>query len=65
MKHIQNYWNKIENVLASKTKAGPRNKGLLAPSKSSISKDQPKTELDIIVNFVESIRQSREEMKNG
>jgi len=65
MKHIQNYWNKVESAIASKTKAVPKNKGLLAPSKSSMSKDQPKTELDIIVNFVESIRQSREEMKNG
>ena len=65
MKHIQNYWNKVESAIALKTKSSPKNKGLLTPSKSLASKDQPKTELDVIINFVQSIRQSREEMKNG
>jgi len=62
MKHIKSYWNKIENAVTSKSNTSPKGRGLLASSKP---KDQPKTEMDVIVNFVQSIRQSREEMKNG
>jgi hypothetical protein len=62
MKHIKNYWNKIESAVTSKSNTSPKGRGLLASSKP---KDQPKTELDVIVGFVQSIRQSREEMKNG
>ena len=32
---------------------------------ASKNKDQPKNEMDLIVGFVQSIRQAREEMKNG
>jgi hypothetical protein len=62
MKHIKNYWNKIEDAIAMKTKTVPKNKGLLSSSKA---KEQPQNEMSVIVSFVESIRQSREEIKNG
>jgi hypothetical protein len=68
MKHIQNYVDKIEAIIASKnnTKAKTKEaKGLLAPSKTLPSKEQPKTDMDVIASFVQSIRQAREEMKNG
>jgi hypothetical protein len=62
MKHIKSYWSKIESAVASKSNTAPKGRGLLASSKP---KDQPKTEMDVIVGFVQSIRQSREEIKNG
>lgn len=68
MKHIKSYMNKIEAMIASQNKTNTKtkeSKGLLSPSKNLTSKDQPKNELDIIVGFVQSIRQAREEMKNG
>jgi hypothetical protein len=60
--------NKIEAMIASKDKTNTqlkKGKGLLAPSKTLESKETPKSELDLIVGFVQSIRQAREEMKNG
>lgn len=68
MKHIKNYMKKIEDIIASKTKTTTKtkeSKGLLSPSKTLPSKEQPKTDTDVIANFVQSIRQAREEMKNG
>jgi hypothetical protein len=62
MKHIKDYYNKVDNAIALKNKTAPKNKGLLASSKP---KDQPQNEMSVIVSFVENIRQSREEMKNG
>ena len=62
MKHIKSYWSKIESAVDSKSNTAPKGRGLLASPKP---KDQPKTEMDVIVNFVQSIRQSREEIKNG
>jgi len=58
--------NKIEALISAKEKGAKKTKeakGLLAPTKPSTAKQQ--TELDVIVTFVQSIRQSREEMKNG
>jgi hypothetical protein len=66
MQHIKNYMNKIEALISSRekgTKKTKEAKGLLSPTKPSASSQQ--TELDIVANFVQSIRQSREEMKNG
>ena len=66
MQHIKNYINKIEALISDKEKGAKKTKdakGLLAPTKPSMSSKQ--TELDVIVSFVQSIRQSREEMKNG
>jgi hypothetical protein len=68
MKHIKNYMVKIEDIIASQTKSSAkdkRSKGLLGSSKNTLSKDKPKTEIDVIAGFVQSIRQAREEMKNG
>ena len=68
MKDVKNYVAKIEAIIASKNKTTTKvkeSKGLLAPSKTLPSKEQPKSELDVIANFVQSIRQAREEMKNG
>jgi len=58
--------NKIEALISSREKGTKKTKearGLLAPTKPSASSQ--KTELDIVASFVQSIRQSREEMKNG
>ena len=60
--------DKIEAIIASKNKSTMKTKeakGLLAPSKTLPSKEQPKTDIDVIAIFVQSIRQAREEMKNG
>lgn len=68
MKHIKNYMKKIEAIISSSNKSTTKtkdSKGLLSPSKALPSEKQPKTEIDVIVNFVQSIRQAREEMKNG
>jgi hypothetical protein len=68
MKHIKTYMNKIEALIASKNKSTLKtkeSKGLLEPSKALPSKEQPKTDIDVVANFVNSIRQAREEMKNG
>jgi len=68
MKHIKTYMDKIEAIIASKNKSilkTKESKGLLAPSKVLPSKEQPKTDIDVIASFVQSIRQAREEMKNG
>jgi hypothetical protein len=66
MQHIKNYMTKIEALISSKEKGAKKTKeakGLLAPTKPSTSSQQ--TELDVVASFVQSIRQSREEMKNG
>ncbi len=66
MQHIKNYIDKIEALISSKEKGAKKSKeakGLLAPTKPLASSQQ--TELDIVASFVQSIRQSREEMKNG
>jgi hypothetical protein len=66
MQHIKNYIDKIEALVSSREKGAKKTKeakGLLAPTKPSASSQQ--TELDIVASFVQSIRQSREEMKNG
>jgi hypothetical protein len=66
MQHIKNYMSKIEDIISSREKGTTKTKeakGLLAPTKPSESSQ--KNELDVIASFVQSIRQSREEMKNG
>jgi hypothetical protein len=66
MQHIKNYMDKIEALISSKEKGAKKTKeakGLLSSTKPSASSQQ--TELDIVASFVQSIRQSREEMKNG
>lgn len=68
MQHIKNYVKKIDSIIASRnnvTTKTKESKGLLAPSKTLPSKEQPKTDVDVIASFVQSIRRSREEMKNG
>jgi hypothetical protein len=68
MQHIKNYIRKIDTIIASRNNATTKtkdSKGLLTPSKTLPSKEQPKTDMDVIVSFVQSIRKSREEMKNG
>jgi hypothetical protein len=68
MQHIKNYIAKIDAIIASQSKATTKikdSKGLLTPSKTLPSKEQPKTDMDVIASFVKSIRKSREEMKNG
>lgn len=68
MKHIENYMKKIEDIITSRSNTTTKtkeSKGLLSPSKALPSKEQPKTDIDVIANFVQSIRQAREEMKNG
>lgn len=68
MKHIEVYMKKIEDIIASKSKTATKtkeSKGLLAPSKPLPSEEKPKTDIDVIASFVQSIRQAREEMKNG
>jgi hypothetical protein len=66
MQHIKNYMNKIEDLISSREKEAKKTKevkGLLTPVKSSTPSQ--KTELDIVASFVQSIRQTREEMNNG
>lgn len=66
MQHIKNYMSKIEAIISSRekgTKKTKEAKGFLAPTKPSESSQ--KNELDVIASFVQSIRQSREEIKNG
>lgn len=68
MQHIKNYIAKIDAIIASRNKTATKtkeSKGLLTPSKTLPSKEQPKTDMDVIASFVQSIRKSREEMKNG
>ena len=68
MQHIKNYVRKIDAIIDSRNKSMTKtkdSKGLLAPSKTLPSEEQPKTEMDVIASFVQSIRKSREEMKNG
>lgn len=68
MKHIEKYMKKIEAVIAAKDKTGAKSsksKGLLAPSKSLPSEETPKSDIDVIAIFVQSIRQERKENLNG
>jgi hypothetical protein len=68
MKHIKNFVNKINGIIEARDKSSSKikqSKGLLSPSKEMASIDQPKTEIDVIATFVQSIRQAREEIKNG
>lgn len=67
MKHIQQYMKKIEAIIAAKEKTdvkSSKSKGLLAPSKV-LSQDSPKSDVDLIAGFVQSIRQERKGMLNG
>jgi hypothetical protein len=67
MKHIKNYVNKIEAMLAEQSakQSKPRPKGLLASTMADkeTSKEKP-NELDIIARFVYGIRKAKEEMIN-
>jgi len=66
MQYVKNYVDKIEALISAKEKGVKKTKeakGLLTPKKSSATSQQ--SELDVIAAFVQSIRQSREEMKNG
>lgn len=68
MEHIKNYMIKLETMLADreeKPSKSSKNKGLLAPSKTLTSQEQPKTEMDVIANIVYNIRQERKGMLNG
>jgi hypothetical protein len=68
MKHIQNYVDKIEAMLAKQSakESKPRSKGLLAPTmpEKDMNKDKP-NELEVIARFVTGIRKAKEEMING
>ena len=68
MKHIKNYVNKIEAMLAEQAakENKPRSKGLLASTMvdKENSKEKP-NDLDIIARFVYGIRKAKEEMTNG
>jgi len=67
MKHIKQYMKKIEAIIAAKEKTdvkSSKSKGLLAPSKV-LSEEGPKSDVDVIASFVQSIRQERKGMLNG
>lgn len=67
MKHIEKYMKKIEAIIAAKEKTDVRSsksKGLLAPSKMP-SEEKPKSDIDVIAGFVQSIRQERKGILNG
>lgn len=68
MKHIEKYMKKIDAVVASRDKTmvkSSKSKGLLAPSKPLSSEETPKSDIDVIAAFVQSIRQERKEILNG
>lgn len=62
MKHIKDYMKKIEKIVAADVKK-PKGKGLL--SQSQPTDTAPKTEVQLIAEYVKGIRQAREEMING
>lgn len=66
MKTLKPYMDKIEAILAQRKTKGGRKKqtGLLA---SSAQAQQPmkKTPIELVADYVEGIREAREEMKKG
>jgi hypothetical protein len=64
MQLIENYINKIDAAIASKSKKVDTSKSLLSPLKKEDKKTEDKDFL-LIVNVVKGIREAREKMLNG
>ena len=64
MQLIENYINKIDAAIASKSKKVDTSKSLLSPLKKEDKKSEDKDFL-LIVNVVKGIREAREKMLNG
>ena len=69
MQHIKVYYNKVEDVLKSRSNGKRKvknSKGLLAPSGESMpTAKNERQQIDVIADIVEGIRQAREEMLNA
>lgn len=69
MKHIQSYYNKVDTLLKvradKKVSSKKRGKGLLAPSMASPKETKKKTDIELIADFVQGIRDAKQEMMNG
>jgi ribosome-binding protein aMBF1 (putative translation factor) len=69
MQHIKNYFNKIEAILDKRKSSPPtkssKSKGLLAapPMKEKSSKEDPS--LKMIADYIEGIREARQEILDG
>ena len=64
MQLIENYINKIDAAIASKSKKVDTSKSLLSPLKKEDKKSEDKDFL-LIVNVIKGIREAREKMLNG
>lgn len=70
MKHIEAYYNKVNSLLKAKSSKKPAAKksarGLLAPLREkSPDKKKKKEDIEIIADYVQGIRDAKEEMLNG
>lgn len=69
MKHIKNYYAKIEAILAARkgSKRVVKGTGLAAPTGSMKPKEdgKDKKDLEVIADYVQGIREAREELLNA
>lgn len=66
MQHIKNYMAKVEAAVKSRMPTKTSKKGLLAPTKTSMSSEKKTdTDLLLIATYVAGIRAARQEIKNG
>jgi hypothetical protein len=66
--HIKSYYDKIEAVIASRVKSKkptkPR-KGLLSPSGAAPSAAKEQSQIEMIADMVQGIRDAKEEILNA
>lgn len=67
--HIKTYYDKVQEVLASRMSASQTNKkkskGLLSSSKTPSTNVKERDQLEIIADIVQGIREAKEEILNA
>jgi hypothetical protein len=66
--HIKTYYDKIEAIIASRQqtkKPKKARKGLLSPSSDAATSSKERTQLEVIADIVEGIREAKEEILNA
>ena len=67
--HIKTYYDKIQEVIASRTASlktkKKKSKGLLSPSKTPTANVKERDQLETIADIVQGIREAKEEILNA
>jgi len=66
MQHIKSYFNKIENILSTRKSSSSKKtkptKGFVSPEKKTEQSTSTKNPVELIADYIEGIRESRDEL---